>query len=489
MIQHHNEKTRQTKATQNQTAKPVLLFVDYEVPQYDLFAGSRTNFMYLEMLVEMGLDIKFLAQDFCRVEPYSSELNQLGIETLDGDWYRQNWKTWLKENGQAIDYVFIHKPDPAGTFLPAVLRYTNASILYQCHDLHYLRLQRKAEVENNKAILDEAARYEKKEDFIFSNSDVLLTFSEVEENIIREKFPHKKVFTIPLFFYRDTREPGHDFSRRQDLLYIGACAHTPNRDAVSWFCRQIFPLIQQRIPGISINVVGADPPADIIAMESKNIRILDQVSEEKLKALYETTRMMVVPLRFGAGVKGKVIEALHNGIPLVSTTIGLEGIKGVEQLASAQDNPGDFADEVVALYTDEGKLRELSRRGLKFVADNFTVQGTAALMKGILSISRDEAVLRMAESVPVDIAPGGQNLPVNEPVANRQHTGDSVDASVDQLISELDEQRYQLDKLQVRLAQREQQIEDILISTSWKATLPLRWVKRHLLDLKRKIKN
>jgi len=90
----------------------MLLFVDYEVPHYDLFAGSRTNFMYLNLLVQMGLEVKLLPADFRRVEPYSSELNHLGIETLDGEWFQANWENWLRENGQAIDFVFLHKPDP-----------------------------------------------------------------------------------------------------------------------------------------------------------------------------------------------------------------------------------------------------------------------------------------------------------------------------------------------------------------------------------------
>jgi len=440
------------------------------------------------MLVGMGLQVKFLAEDFRRVEPYSSELNQLGIETLDGEWYRQNWQAWLKENGQAIDYVFIHKPEPAITFLPAILRYTNASILYQCHDLHYLRLERKARVENDKEILEEAKRYEKKEDYIFANSDVLLTFSEVEEKVIKQKFPHKKVLTIPLFFYRDVCKPGRDFSKRHDLLYIGACAHTPNRDAVSWFCREIFPLIQQRIPGIAINVVGADPPDDISSLNSESIRILGRVSEEKLKSLYETVRMMVVPLRFGAGVKGKVIEALYNGIPIVSTSIGLEGIKDVDQIGSAQDTPENFASEVVSLYTDEDKLRELSQRGSEFVADNFTLQKTSRLMEGILSISRDEAILRISEPVPGDFTPAGQSPGHNEFVANRHQADEADDTRVDQLMGELDKHKYQMYELQERLAQREQEIQDMLVSTSWKATVPLRWMKQCFFDLKRKIK-
>ena len=380
--------------------KPVLLFVDYEVPHYDLYAGSRTNFMYLEVLVEMGLEVKFLPGDFKRVEPYSSELNRLGIETLDGEWYRDNWETWLQKNGGDIDYAFFHKPDPAIKFLPSVKNFTNAAIIYQCHDLHYLRLRRKAEVENDDTILKEADYYEKTEEFIFSNSDVLLTFSDVEEKFIQDWFPHKKVFTVPLFFYQDMHEPDRDFTQRHDLVYVGSCGHTPNRDAISWFCSDVLPLIQKKIPDIAINLVGANPTKDISSLHSESIRVLGRVSEEELEKLYQSTRMMVVPLRFGAGVKGKVIEALYNGIPIVSTAIGIEGIKGIDQLASPKDSAEEFAAEVIDLYSAPEKLLGLSQRGSKFVADNFTSQKTAQIMSGILKVSREEAGIRLTASQP-----------------------------------------------------------------------------------------
>ncbi len=400
MTKQKNKASRMpVKDSRSGGRKPTLLFVDYAVPRYDVYAGSRTNFMYLKLLVEMGLEVKFLPADFQRVEPYSSELNQLGIETLDGEWYQENWQHWLRENGQGLDYVFFHKPDPAATFLPAVKSCTNAAIIYQCHDLHYLRLRREAELENNPAILEEANLYEEKEDSIFTGSDVVLTFSEAEAKFIQGRFPHKQIFTVPLFFYRDVREPERDFSQRHDLLFVGACAHTPNRDAIAWFCSEVLPHIQQQIPAIVLNVVGADPARDISSLQSESIRILGRLSEGELQSLYDSTRLMVVPLRFGAGVKGKIIEALYNGVPIVSTAIGLEGIGGIDRLASAQDSPADFAAEVVALYQAEKKLEELSRRGSKLVADNFTFRRTADLMNRILSTCKEEAARRLAAAL------------------------------------------------------------------------------------------
>ena len=384
--------------------RPTLLFIDYSVPLYDQFAGSRTNFMYLKLLLESGLEIKFLSQDFKRIEPYSSELNQLDIETLDGEWFAVNWEQWLRDNGQGIDYVFINKPEPASMFLPAIRRLTNAAIIYQCHDLHYLRLRRKAELEGDQALMDKSIAQEKQEAFIFSSSDVVLTFSHDEELLIKEKFPHKPVFTVPLFFFeQENLPPGHgvdgptDFTGRRDLLFVGACAHAPNLDAIEWFSKEIFPLIQAQLPDIELNVVGTEPPKEILALNSKSIHILGKVSDIELQQLYASTRLTVIPLRFGAGVKGKVIESLHQGVPIVSTSVGLEGIRDIKNLFSAHDKPAEFAEALVALYNDHPRWLALSEQGRQFVRQNFTAGKTAQLMNEILSISQQEAAGRAAD--------------------------------------------------------------------------------------------
>ena len=388
-------------------SKPTLLFIDYSVPLYDQFAGSRTNFMYLKLLAGLGLEVKFLSQDFKRIEPYSTELNQLGIETLDGQWYADNWEQWLQDNGQGIDYVFINKPEPASQFLPAIRRLTKAAIIYQCHDLSYLRLRRKAELENDQALLARSQEMEKVEEFIFTSSDVVLTFSHVEELLIKQKFPHKPVITVPLFFFdevekqkNDNLQPQNrqtDFAARDGLLFVGACAHAPNLDAIHWFCTEVLPLIRQQIPGIVFNVVGAAPPKEITRLHSDSVRILGQVSDAQLEDLYANSKLSVVPLRFGAGVKGKVIESLYQGVPVISTAVGLEGIKDIESLTAAKNEAREFADAVVFAYSDNAVLQELSLRGQEFVEDHFTTAKAAELARQILAASKEEAAARLDE--------------------------------------------------------------------------------------------
>ena len=378
-------------------SKPTLLFIDYGVPLYDQFAGSRTNFMYLKLLVDLGLTVKFLSQDFKRIEPYSTELNQLGIETLDGEWYAANWERWLKDNGQGIDYVFINKPEPASQFLPAIRRLTHAAIIYQCHDLSYLRLRRKAGIDNDQALLAKSHEIEKVEEYIFASSDVVLTFSHAEELLIKQKIPHKPVITVPLFFYPEVEHKQIDFVDRQGLMFVGSCAHAPNLDAIHWFCDEIFPLVRQQIPDIVLNVVGAQPPAEITQLHSDSIRVLGKVSDAELDELYASCKLSVVPLRFGAGVKGKVIESLYHGVPVVSTAVGLEGIKEIESLTTAKDGSREFAQAVVSAYTDNDLLQEMSLRGTRFIEEHFTSAKTSGLVQHILATSRHEAAARLDE--------------------------------------------------------------------------------------------
>ncbi|MCD4741657.1 MAG: glycoside hydrolase family 99-like domain-containing protein, partial [Desulfobacteraceae bacterium] len=231
-------------------------------------------------------------------------------------------------------------------------------------------------------------------------SDVILTYSSVEESMIRESFPYKKVYTVPLFFYETVTARKVEFKQTHGLLLVGGCAHTPNKDAINWFCAEILPLVKQQIPDVVLNVVSSNPPKDIQALQSKNVRILDGVSDEKLKSLYEKVRLVVIPLRFGAGVKGKLIEALFHGVPIVSTSIGTEGIKGIEQFVTSQDQPADFVAELVSLYNTENKWKDLAQKGTAFVAEHLTLKKTIEQMSHVLETAREEQVKRIDETMP-----------------------------------------------------------------------------------------
>jgi glycosyltransferase involved in cell wall biosynthesis len=365
--------------------KKTILFIDYEVPRHDLFAGSRTIYMYLDLLVRMGFKVKFLPADFRNPEPYTRNLQKLGIDVLHGDWFGQNWQAWITQNSQEIAYVFVNKPDPALRFLDYIAANTNAPTLYLVCDLHHLRLLRKYEIEKDYETLAEANRYREIEYDIIRKSDIVLTYSHFETKLIQQNVPGKSVITVPLYFYPKVSSRKIKFRERSGLLFVGGFAHAPNLDAVRWFARSIFPKILAEVPKIRFFVVGAHAPSEVLSSNSKSIVVLGHVSDAGLAKLYAHVRLVVVPLRFGAGMKGKTIEALYHGVPVVSTRIGIEGLEGIDQLISSKDDEAGFASEVIRLYKDESLLSALSSQGRQYVRTHFGYERTRNMMAEILS--------------------------------------------------------------------------------------------------------
>ena len=157
-------------------------------------------------------------------------------------------------------------------------------------------------------------------------------------------------------------------------MFVGGFAHPPTADAVLWFAKEIFPLIRKKIP-VNFYIVGSKVTEEIQALEQTGNGIIVKgfVSEEELARLYSACRIVVVPLRYGAGVKGKVVEAIYNGAPIVTTSIGAEGIPEAETVMEIADEPEAFADQVTALYEDLDRCKAMCRKTQDYIKKNFQV--------------------------------------------------------------------------------------------------------------------
>ncbi len=362
--------------------KRQILVVDHYVPHYDKDAGGKCTYMYLLLFVRMGFKVTFIGDNFYKHEPYTTDLNQHGIEVLYGNYYFSNWKEWLADNLHYFDYVYLQRPHISIKYIDLVKKYGHAKVFYFAHDLHHIREYREYLLTHDEEKRKSSEHWKKIEYELFEKADVGHVVGSYEQGIMQEAFPGKPIRNIPLYIYEDMlTDINKDFSDRHDLLYVGGFGHPPNIDAVLWFGKEVFPQVLKKYPDMKWHVVGGKVTEEIQALASDNIIIEGFLPDEGLHQLYRECRMAVVPLRVGAGVKGKVVEAAYFQIPLITTTIGAEGLDASMGNMVVEDNADAMSKLICDLYEDYHRLREMSDAGEMFIQKYFTLDEAIRTMQ------------------------------------------------------------------------------------------------------------
>ena len=209
------------------------------------------------------------------------------------------------------------------------------------------------------------------ENEIFSKVDVIHVVGTYEYKILKEQYINKTIRNIPLYIYpNQLGNLEKDFSKRKDLIFVGGFEHSPNFDGVIWFSKEVYPKILEKFPDMIWHIISSNTNEIIKKLESKNIKIEGHLSDENLYSLYQKCRIAIAPLRFGAGVKGKVVEAAYNQIPMVTTNNGGEGLDYSIGAFIMEDNPKKMADIICKLYNDYSKLKQMSDSG-KVLIDSY----------------------------------------------------------------------------------------------------------------------
>ncbi len=366
------------RARERSMGKPVILVIDHYVPTYDRDAGSKTTFQYLKMFLKKGYVVKFLGDNFLHEEPYSTTLQQMGIEILYGPEYQVGIWDWLKENQEEIAFAYLNRPHIASKYIDYIKTYTKMKVIYYGHDLHFLRELREFELTGDLEKKRDSDYWKSVEFSMMYQAAMSYYPSNVEVEAIHKIDDSIPVKAITAYVYESFLESlEEDFAKREGLLFVGGFAHPPNADGVLWFAREIFPLIRKKIPDVKFYVVGSKVTEEIKALEKPDngIVIKGFVSEEELERLYAGCRMVVVPLRYGAGVKGKVVEAIYNGAPIITTAVGAEGIPEAESVMEIADDPAVFAEKAAALYPDKERLLGMAKKTQEHIRKHFSLDG------------------------------------------------------------------------------------------------------------------
>jgi len=363
--------------------KRQLLVIDHYVPHFDQDAGSRSTFNFLKLFVEMGFNVKFIGDNFYRHQPYTSILQQLGIEVLYGDYYQKNIREWIRENGRFFDVIIAHRMHIAPKYLTYLKKFSSATIAYVGHDLQFKSSLRKFGFTGDGNHLKDSEKFKEIETRIFNTVDIIFPFSTYEAPFIREIVPHKIVQTIPVFFYDKIPGPVPNFASRTDILFVGFFGHPPNIDAALWFSAEVFPIVQRLIPEVKLLIVGSKPTDEIKQLEGPFINVTGHVSDDKLIEYYRKCKVAVLPLRYGAGVKGKLLESLCHQIPTVITSVAAEGVDEIEKSCLISDNADDFAEQIHKVYTDENVWNNCASEGKELIKKYFTKEAARKIMEDV----------------------------------------------------------------------------------------------------------
>lgn len=369
------------KARDRIKEKGTILVIDHYVPEYDKDAGSRTTFQYLKMFVEEGYTVKFLPDNFYQNEPYSSKLEEMGIEVLYGPDYANSIFEWLDKNKNNIDVVYINRPNIAPKYIDYFKEKTDIKIIYYGHDLHFLREMREYELTGNKEKLISSENSKKIEFAIMEKADCVYYPSYVEEEAIKEINPNINVKAINAYLFDNVDlETKYDFKNKKGIMFVGGFNHTPNVDGIKWFMEEVYPIIKKK-KNIPFTIAGSNPPQIIQDYANDEITVTGFISDEELAEIYNSSRIVVAPLRYGAGIKGKVVEAMAKGMPIVTTSIGAEGLANIDDILMVEDDPKKFAEAILSLYDDEERLNTISKNMRKYITDNYSTKAAWNIIK------------------------------------------------------------------------------------------------------------
>lgn len=359
-----------------------VLVLDHCTPTPDKDAGSVTALNVMLLLREMNFQVTFIPEDnFLYMPKYTSELQKRGIEALYHP-YVSSVKEHLEKMGKRYDMVLLIRPGVAGKYLSMIEKYApQAKKLYLPMDLHFLRMMRECEIYPNAAKLKVAKEMQNLELDVFSKVDGAMVHSDIEIQELEQLNSALRLKKLPLII--DFKGKQNDFHQRKDILFIGGFQHYPNVDAMNYFVGEIMPILRTKMPGACLNIIGSHPPKEIQALACQDVIIHGFV--EDVTTYFNDARVSIAPLRYGAGVKGKVGTAIAFGVPVVATSIAAEGMHLThQQNVLIADNPEDFADAIVQLYQDEALWNQISDNGLNFAKQSWSKEAVWEILSKII---------------------------------------------------------------------------------------------------------
>jgi GT2 family glycosyltransferase len=373
----------------DRAAKRHVLFVEACMLTPDQDSGSVRTWRLLEVMQAEGCKVTFVAENLQKLEPYVRRLQQMGVEVLYAPFAR-SIEAIIEERGAEFDVIVLARYYVAGRYIGTVRKHApKALLVLDTLDLHYLRQRRLAALEGSKALAQSAQSIYHQEIECIRRCDVTWVVSEVEREILAREVPRATVMVQTNIHY--AVGSGLPWSERAGIVFVGGYRHPPNVDAAIHFARDIAPHLRELLPGVTAYLIGSNPPRAVMELAGEGIEVLGYVAE--LEPWLERSRVSISPLRYGAGVKGKINHAMSHGLPVVATSASVEGmhlVEGEEILVA--DDPRAFAEAVARLYRDEALWSRLAQGGLANVSRHFSPEVAARALRELLEAAQRKRI-------------------------------------------------------------------------------------------------
>lgn len=365
------------------------MVIEISCPTPDQDLGSLSTFNLMRLLGDLGFRVSFLpTASSDRLPRYTDALEMMGVDWLGAPHFTS---PDLALAGLADDYDLVvpcrHLAAERGMAMVR-RRCPSARIIFRPVDLHFLREGRQAAIENSPSIAATAAASKSKELDLVEMADATIVVSSYEADVLARERPGAVVRTVPIT--RDIPGRRRGPSGRRDILFLGSFAHLPNVDAIVWFAGEVLPLVRQRLGDVSLHIVGKDPPPEVAALGTSADRpgrhpIVIHGHRPDIDELLDGCRLSVAPLRWGAGIKGKVATSLAAGLPCVATSMAVEGaglLAGREILVA--DTPSESAAAIARIYRDDALWLRFSEAGIAAARRQFSFAGNSKRMAALL---------------------------------------------------------------------------------------------------------
>jgi GT2 family glycosyltransferase/glycosyltransferase involved in cell wall biosynthesis len=366
----------------NRNKQGTILVVDARTPMPDRDSGSMDTYQYLRILKSFGYEVVFVPQNLVQIERYTAMLQTMGVQTLYAQYWmsmQQVFEAW----GSRLSHVLLYRAPVANEVYDLARSHApQAKLIFDTVDLHFLRLEREAELEGSDAKRIAAQNMRTLELDLVQKADATIVLSSFELDLLRKLTPTANLFEIPIV--REVPQlSNRSFEQRQDILFVGSFEHPPNIDAVQWFVTEVMPKLQQQGFDGKLIVVGSKMPAHIKALERPGVEMRGFV--EDLEALFAEVRLSVAPLRYGAGLKGKVISSLSYGVPVVATPPAVEGGGFVDGLnVSVAETADEMAAAITQIYNKADVWNAQSSAGRNLFLEKFTVNAVSKNLRTLL---------------------------------------------------------------------------------------------------------